>query len=248
MTKPALILIIIAVVSLVVGVALLRDPHAHPRLHDLGVGLLTSCVTAFAIFALQLTVDANERSQAKRDSTAEEERANRDAAIAREQEKTAKALAEEQSFRLSLSLTQDLTGFNPNGHSLAGFYLSGKVFNSANFRKTDLRYAQLRGANLRNVDGVEADFEGANLLYADLSQSVLTGANLAGANLEGAKFELADVENARSFAGATVNADTCWPEGFLETVAKTAQLIPKPILLRPDHPVKASLGKTCPGG
>jgi hypothetical protein len=236
MSTP-MVFILLAAISATLGLILFFAPNVPPKGRDLAVGLLTSCVATLAIFALQQYIETSAEAQNKQD-----------AATVKRQEKTAAAVAAEQSFHLSLALTSDLTGFNPEGHSMAGYYLSGKTFNSAQFRNANLHKAQLRGANLRNVDATGADLGGANLFYADLTGAILDGANLAQANLQSATLERADIEHARSLDGATVNAATCWPTGFLDTIAPRMHLIAVPILTDPARPVKASLGKTCAGG
>jgi uncharacterized protein YjbI with pentapeptide repeats len=211
-----------------------RSGDDHVR--NLGVGLLTGTVTTMAVLLLQWTLTEADQQQEE----LQRKQDQRQEAVLREQ-------AEQQTFELSLALTSDLTGFNPKGRSLAGAYLSGKKLNSAKLEGADLRGAELRGADLTaaNLDG--ANMTRANLLDATLNLATLRKTNLSGANLRGVKFGRAAVETA-TLKGAEVNANTCWPAGFLEAVAPNAGLVPRPILTDPNNPEEPSFGYTCPEG
>jgi hypothetical protein len=216
---------ILGFVALVGGLYCFVANGLPDHVRNLGVGLLTGTVATMAVLLLQWTIaEADHRREAAEQKW-----------------------AEYQTFQLSLALTSDLTGFDPKGRSLAEAYLGGKNLNSARLEKANLRAAVLRGANLTaaNLDG--ANLKDANLKDATLNLATLDKADLTGANLEGTKFGLAQVETAK-LTGAHVNAATCWPKGFLETIAPKAGLIAKPITIRPDKPEPPSLGYTCKEG
>jgi hypothetical protein len=122
---------------------------------------------------------------------------------------------EEATWRSGVASADAIPGFTAQDHDLRGLVFNGKNLRSAELAGADLRGlkfrdAMLPGANLRNARLDEAELTGA-----DLSTANLEGADLSGARLLGTDFSEADIEQARSLAGAKVNANTTWPCGFL---------------------------------
>jgi Pentapeptide repeats (8 copies) len=227
-------MLVVGIISCVAG---RRSPgNAVGFRQSLGIGLISSGFVATAILFLQLLVNEAQQEEAEDLREAQEAEAE---ALREAQEAEADVLREE-NFRLAVSLTSNLTGFDPAEHeySLDGLRFSGKILDSAHFddynlAEFDFQDTKLRAANLRR-----ADLSGANLLGADLSYAELEGADLSGANLRSATFTQAAIEKVVSWRGAEVNARTCWPEGFLATIAPDAGL-------KSDS---GSLGHTCPEG
>ena len=232
---PIVLTAVVAVLALLLGSVCFLFGNGDTK--NLGIGLLTGTVATAGLFAVQVSI---ERSKDNAEAVAK--------AQERKQEIRQGKQTAEQTFQLSIALTSDLTGFDPRGHSLAGTYLSGKTLNSAHLDGAHLEHAQLRGTHLRQSQLTAAHLEGANLRDADLTQAILAGANLRGAHLEGAKFALAAIEQAKSLRGATVDQNTCWPRGFLQTIALKAHLVPRAIRTDPANPVPASMGHTCKEG
>jgi uncharacterized protein YjbI with pentapeptide repeats len=147
---------------------------------DLGVALMTGALIAVAVLAIQVSIDDKAR---KRDES-------RQVADAR------------QSFELTLSLQQDLTGIRLDGEDLRGIHFHGKklegasligsvmdevVLAEANLTEATLRDAKLEGADMTGVQAEHADFEGAHLEGAVLTRSRLRGAKFNRAHLETAE-------------------------------------------------------------
>jgi hypothetical protein len=210
------------------------------KYHDLGVGLVTGAAVAVSVLALQLTVEENADQRTRDEATAAQLRAA--------QEKKA---SDEAAFRLLIATSADLTGFDPRGRSLRAYYLGGKKFVGANFVGTDLREAVLRGSDLSAAAMRNADLRKADLISANLSETILTGADLTAADLRYANLTRSAVEHVKSLSGVRVNAETCWPAGFLTDPglkSKRDGLRPEPIMSDPSKPVPASPGHTCKGG
>lgn len=112
------------------------------------------------------------------------------------------------NFRWTVSVTNDLTGFDPEGRSLRGFNLTGKNLRGSSLQDVDLQSSNLRYADLKEAQLSRAKLNGANLYYASLMGAVLRGADFTSANLEGA--ELGDLTRLKSLAGARVHEETCW--------------------------------------
>ena len=109
-----------------------------------------------------------------------------------------------------------IAAFDPRDHDYREINFSGKELPNAQFEGKDLREMQFQDAELLGAVFTDADLRGVNLIGANLSTADLGGADLSEAQLQGANLSMADVENAKSLAGAKVNARTCWPKGFLE--------------------------------
>lgn len=240
MTAPIVATGGIAVLSFILGITFFT--RSNSRWHDLGVGLLTGTSTAFLLLMLQVSLD---QAQVDADKRAEQER-DAEERIAKQQDREAAKRAAEEAFLLQLSLSANLTGFDPQARSLQDAYLSGKTLVDAHFEDADLRGAQLRNSNLTAADLDDADLRGANLLFARLRTATLRRADLRGADLRGAKFSFADVWSAR-LDGAIVDARTCWPRSFLRTRAPKAGFVVMPVRTerRSDPP---SLGHVCERG
>ncbi|MET9073629.1 pentapeptide repeat-containing protein [Streptomyces sp. NPDC004232] len=73
------------------------------------------------------------------------------------------------------------------------------------FEDSNLEGAHFNGADLRGVDFLGAHFAGAEF----------DGANLKGADLRSADLSHTNISYAKDLQGALVNAQTCWPHGFL---------------------------------
>ncbi len=155
---------------------------------DVGKSLLTGSIVAFAIFALQFHLETERHEKEKK-----------------------------EQFRFSVGFAKDLTGFDPE-FSLAGMYLSGKSLNKAELAGEELQDTNLQGASLKGADLRGAILDGANLYGANLAGALTYEASFRRADLRGAKLHLSSVTlpvQPAAFAGARVNARTCWPDDFL---------------------------------
>jgi Pentapeptide repeats (8 copies) len=121
---------------------------------------------------------------------------------------------QEESFRLTVALSNDLSGFTTDRESLAGMYLNSKTLDGADLRGKDLSGIKLRNAKLRGANLEGANLRGADLLGADLFEASLKGADLTGADLRWAKLEETHVFSA-TLQEAKVNDATCWPRTFV---------------------------------
>jgi uncharacterized protein YjbI with pentapeptide repeats len=121
---------------------------------------------------------------------------------------------QEENFRLTVALSNDLSGFTTDRDSLAGMYLNSKTLDGADLRGKDLRGIKLRNAKLRGANLEGANLRGADLLGADLFEASLKNADLTGADLRGAKLEETHVFSS-TLQGAKVNQATCWPRTFV---------------------------------
>jgi serine/threonine protein kinase, bacterial len=81
--------------------------------------------------------------------------------------------AEANNFKMTIAVSNDLTGFDPNGRSLQQMTFAGKKLARAKFKEADLRDADLSTAYLGEANLEDADLRGADLFYA-----VLLRANL----------------------------------------------------------------------
>jgi hypothetical protein len=122
---------------------------------------------------------------------------------------------QEESFRLTVALSNDLSGFTTDRDSLAGMYLNSKTLDGADLRGKDLSGIKLRNAKLRGANLEGANLRGADLLGADLFEASLKNADLTGADLRGAKLEETHVFSS-TLQGAKVNEATCWPKPFVD--------------------------------
>jgi uncharacterized protein YjbI with pentapeptide repeats len=121
---------------------------------------------------------------------------------------------QEESFRLTVALSNDLSGFTTDRDTLAGMYLNSKTLDGADLRGKDLRGIKLRNAKLRGANLEGANLSGADLLGADLFQASLKNADLTGADLRWAKLEETHVFSS-TLQRAKVNEATCWPSTFV---------------------------------
>jgi hypothetical protein len=116
--------------------------------------------------------------------------------------------AEANNFRMTIAISKDLTGFDPNGRSLRGMTFAGKNLNRAKFRGADLERADLSTAFLGEANLQDADLRDANLFYAILLRAGLKHTDLSGADLRGA--ELSTGVMGAKLDGARVHRETCW--------------------------------------
>jgi uncharacterized protein YjbI with pentapeptide repeats len=116
--------------------------------------------------------------------------------------------AEADNFRMTIAISKDLTGFDPNGRSLRGMTFAGKNLNRAKLKGADLERADLSTAFLGEAHLEDADLRDANLFYAILFRAVLRNTDLTGADLRGAELS-AGVLGAK-LEGARVHRETCW--------------------------------------
>jgi hypothetical protein len=185
-------------------------PNGVGFTRSLGLALLSSGAIALTLAFLQFLVD--DAAQTTRDAEAREVDARLRQA---ESFKT-----QQENFRIMFSLSPNLTGFTtadiPEGLRLEDLSFSGKTLAFANLNGKNLANLQFQDSALTAANFEDADLSGANLLGADFTDAELTGADLSGADLKSARFEHAAIEQAKSLKGAEVNAQTCWPQAFLE--------------------------------
>jgi hypothetical protein len=112
-------------------------------------------------------------------------------------------------FKSSLNLTQDLSGFDPQGHSMRGMSLADKNFRGAELKHADLRSANLKYSDFREAVLRNAHLNNAALFYATFLRADLTNAHLDGADLQGAKISTPDLQGA-TMSKASVTRNTCW--------------------------------------
>lgn len=151
---------------------------------DIGKSLLTGSIVAFAVFALQLRLYSEHRTDEKEDQ-----------------------------FYFSVTFAENLNNLEPD-YPLAHMYLSGKSLNGAELQNQDLVGANLQDASLRGANLEGADLEDANLFGADMTEAHLIGATFKNADLRETDFneaEMAIQPGRTDFGGAKVNAKTCWP-------------------------------------
>jgi hypothetical protein len=219
------------------GIGLLFS--GKPALQDLGSTLMTGSAVTLAVFGLQLYSDQNSREiEARREAGARQIEARREA--------QARQIAAKSDFRLAIAVAPDLSGFEPEMKNwLQGLYLGRKVLDGVNFDDQNLEDVVFQDASLQAAHLHDAILRGANALNADFFEADLRGADLTGADLRFAKFEAAFVEFAKSFRGAKVNSETCWPAGFLQTDL-AAQLKPMRTSYPDDRPDESpSKGHVC---
>jgi Pentapeptide repeats (8 copies) len=125
---------------------------------------------------------------------------------------------EETTWRSNIINTERLVGFSAEGHDMqAGPRLSfaGKQLIAPDFTNSDLtgvtfRDAVISGADFTGANLTEADFVGATITSSKFNEAILDRANLMVA-----QFVRGDLLQIKSMSGAKVNANTCWPNGFL---------------------------------
>jgi hypothetical protein len=116
--------------------------------------------------------------------------------------------AEANSFRMTIAVTDNLTGFDPNGRSLQGMTFAGKNLSRAKLKEANLKDADLSGAFLGEANLEDADLPGANLFYSILIRAKLKNTDLTGADLRGA--ELSTGVLGAQLRDAKVHRETCW--------------------------------------
>jgi uncharacterized protein YjbI with pentapeptide repeats len=115
---------------------------------------------------------------------------------------------ESSNFRMTIAVTNDLTGFDANGRALEGVTLAGKTLYRANLKGARLVESDLSSANLTEAKLEGAQLERANLAYAVFLRADLRDVNLRNADLRGAELST-DVSTA-DVSGAKVHRETCW--------------------------------------
>ena len=144
-------------------------------------------------------------------------------------------LNEHSTWRANVATSWRLAGLVTEGHDLhrpEPLNFSGKELPAADFRNADAHGLEFRDATMLGADFTQANLRGANFVGADLQASDLSGADLSGAQLQAAHLARVELSDIKSLEGAEVNANTCWPDGFLTSDNRTyqrlrAQLVPK---------------------
>ncbi len=206
-----LILSGLAFVAFVVAGVYLWWPSRHDLASrsSIGAALLTGAVVAFAIFMLQVVLDARldnlERAGCPRAC------GSRPPAV----------LVASSASRVG---TSGLNGFDFHvaGPDLSGFYFVNKILSDADFSALTLEGANFSGADLARAKLMDAELQGANFVSARLEQSDFAGAALVGAdftsaclrlaNLAGADLSEVDLTDA-DLTDAAYDAGTTWPNG-----------------------------------
>jgi hypothetical protein len=115
---------------------------------------------------------------------------------------------ENSNFRMTISVSDDLTGFDPNGRSLEGLTFSGK-----NLYRAKLKGSRLTKADLSTAYLGEAKLQGANLREADLAYAILFRSNIKNSVFEDANLRGAEIStdfSTTELSGAKVHGETCW--------------------------------------
>jgi hypothetical protein len=158
---------------------------------------------------------------------------------------------QEESFRLTVAMSNDLSGFTTDRPSLAGMYLNSKTLDGADLRGKDLRGIKLRRAKLRGANLEGANLRGADLLGADLFEASLKNANLSNADLRWAKLEETVVFTA-NLKDAKVNEATCWPRTFMNNNKRNgleqAHVVMQPTRIPNGGQLPRSHGHACEQG
>ncbi len=196
---PGLVTLILLLVLTTAGILLMTWKSSSESTRGLGAGMISGAVVTLALFFVQLSIDDAKNQAAD----------NAKQAAARQAQ-----LSDNAAFRLAVSLQNNLTGFDYTGHSMQGFYLSGKILRDADLAGVDLQHATLHSTDMSYADLGNADLRGANAHGASFANASLVGADLRKADLRNATLRNADLHGAQ-LAGAVVDADTCWPSGFL---------------------------------
>jgi hypothetical protein len=143
-------------------------------------------------------------------------------------------LNENSTWRANVATSWNMAGLVARGHDLhqpTPLNFSGKELPDADFRQADAHGLHFRDAKMHGADFTGANMANTNLVGADLSESDLSGADLSGSNLQVARLAGAELSDIKTMKGAKVNANTCWPEGFLTSSYPVyrrlrAQLVP----------------------
>jgi len=125
---------------------------------------------------------------------------------------------EETAWRSTIINSERLVGFSAEGHDMQSrprVSFAGKQLIAPDFVNSDLTGVTFRDAVISG-----ADFTGANLTEADFVGATITSskfneATLDRANLMVTQFVRGDLLNIKSMNNARINANTCWPSGFL---------------------------------
>jgi hypothetical protein len=144
---------------------------------------------------------------------------------------------EDSNFRMTISVSDDLTGFDPNGRSLEKMTFSGK-----NLYRAKLTGSRLTKADLSTAYLGEAKLQRANLREADLAYAILFRSNIANSIFEDANLRGAEISTDFSEAeltGAKVHGETCWKmrldESYPRIIGEDA------VVLTEDEPVVKKL-------
>ena len=143
-------------------------------------------------------------------------------------------LNENSTWRANVATSSEVAGLVTEGHNLQRpkpLNFSGKVLPDADFKRADAHSLQFRDATMQGADFSGANLRGTNFVAADLTASDLSGADLSGANLQVTHLARVNLSSVTSMKGARVNANTCWPDGFLTSTNRIyerlrAQLVP----------------------
>jgi Pentapeptide repeats (8 copies) len=162
--------------------------------------------------------------------------------------------AEASNFRMTIAVSKDLTGFDPNDRSLQEMTFAGKNLNRAKFEGANLRDADLSTAYLGEANLKNANLRGANLFYAVLLRANLINTDLTGADLQGAELST-DILEAQ-LKKAKVHRETCWQirlqesymwpnEEFAQVIVEDQPIIDKLITSGLDPKDDKTLGHVC---
>jgi uncharacterized protein YjbI with pentapeptide repeats len=165
---------------------------------SIGVALMTGAILAFAIFLLQILMNATEQGRIRD--------------------------REREGLRLQLAIEDNLGGIDLRGQDLSGFYLAGKQLTEAKLQNADLTDANLSAADLQRAHLDKATLHDVDLSAVNLTGGFLTGAHFAGeSTLEAACLRLADIRDVdlsgvdltgTDFSDAKYDTDTELPAGF----------------------------------
>lgn len=125
---------------------------------------------------------------------------------------------EESTWRANVNTSFQMAGLVVKGHDLHDpepLNFSGKELRDADFRDAEAEGIQFRDAKLRGSDFHGANLRDASFVAADLTGTEFAGADLSGADLRVTHFIRSRISDVRSMQGARVDANTCWPIGFL---------------------------------
>jgi hypothetical protein len=118
---------------------------------------------------------------------------------------------DQSNFTMTISVTDDLTGFDASGRRLEEATLAGKNLYRANLKEARLTRADLSSSNLTEARLQKAELNGANLSYAVLLRTNLENADLQDANLQGAELSTNIMQvQVHDLHGAKVHRETCW--------------------------------------
>jgi hypothetical protein len=125
---------------------------------------------------------------------------------------------DQSNFTMTISVTDDLTGFDASGRRLEEATLAGKNLYRANLKEARLKRTDLSSSNLTEARLQKAELQGADLSYAVLLRANLEKADLQGANLQGAELST-NILQVRDLRGAKVHRETCWQLTLVDQLA-----------------------------